>query len=272
MGTRDARSEAHLLAGILLEHVERIAEGSVARMQELIPSYARVAREKLVPVTLANTRNLLEAIRDPDGAKDQERRDYLASGAVRERQGITSDEMLHAWLIGLEGVREAAYAIADERDIPDAALLEFVEATLWWGDAGMRASAAAHHEAELREIGQLAREQAALRRVATMVAAERPPDEIFAKVAEEVGLLIGADSAAVWRYGQDVATVVAIWGNLGDANPVGTQWGVDGDDTTAVVYRTGQPARFDGYNRRGARSPLTARALVYGPRWGARSS
>src|ERR1700761_6806354 len=83
VGTRDARSEAQLLAGILLEHVEPIAERSVTRMQELIPSYARVARENLVPVTRANTRNLLEAIRDPDRAQDQERRDYLVSGAVR---------------------------------------------------------------------------------------------------------------------------------------------------------------------------------------------
>ena len=38
-------------------------------------------------------------------------------------------------------------------------------------------------------LGQLAEEQAALRRVATLVAQATPPEEVFAAVAEEVGQL-----------------------------------------------------------------------------------
>jgi hypothetical protein len=114
--TRDARSRSQVLAGILLEDVERIAEHSVARVRELFPSYARLPDSETLPVTLANIRNLLEAIRDPDRDLDHEQRGYRASGEARGRQGIPSDEMLRAWLISLATVREAAYAVARARD------------------------------------------------------------------------------------------------------------------------------------------------------------
>ena len=56
--TDDVRSAVQRLAGALLEDVERIAARSVARMQELLPSYANVPADALLPVTLTNTRNL----------------------------------------------------------------------------------------------------------------------------------------------------------------------------------------------------------------------
>jgi hypothetical protein len=137
------------LAGLLLADAERIAGRGAARMQELLPSYAKVPREALLPVVLANTRNILEAIRDPATDPARAEADHRASGEARAKQGITSDEMLHAWRIGLDVVREEAHAIADELAIGKDVLLEFVEATLRWGDIGMRASASAHREAEL---------------------------------------------------------------------------------------------------------------------------
>lgn len=157
-------------------------------------------RDELIPVVLANTRNLLEAIRDPDADPSRAQADHRASGETRARQGITSDEMLHAWRVGLEVVREQAHATAEELGIGKDGLLEFVVATLRWGDIGMRASASTHHEAEIREMGRLAKQQAALRRVATMVARGCSPEEVFAKVAEEVGLLLGGEAAMIQRY------------------------------------------------------------------------
>ena len=51
------------------------------------------------------------------------------------------------------------------------------------------------------EVERLAREQAALRRVATLVAKAVSPEEVFAAVAEEVGsVLPAADIALVGRY------------------------------------------------------------------------
>jgi GAF domain-containing protein len=46
-------------------------------------------------------------------------------------------------------------------------------------------------------VGRLAEEQAALRRVATLVAGEASPAEAFSTVTEELGRLLGADIAAL---------------------------------------------------------------------------
>jgi hypothetical protein len=46
----------------------------------------------------------------------------------------------------------------------------------------------------------LADEQAALRRVATLVASGASPAEIFARATEEIGRLFHADSAGMVRY------------------------------------------------------------------------
>ena len=50
------------------------------------------------------------------------------------------------------------------------------------------------------QLGRLADEQAALRRVATLVARGVPAVEVFATVAEEVGRLLGTDGAGIVRY------------------------------------------------------------------------
>jgi hypothetical protein len=56
-------------------------------------------------------------------------------------------------------------------------------------------------------LEQLAREHAVLRRLATLVASEPPPDEVFTAVAREAGLLLGAQRGtrggptAYWRGG-----------------------------------------------------------------------
>ncbi|MDQ1478661.1 MAG: hypothetical protein QOE62_3890, partial [Actinomycetota bacterium] len=53
------------------------------------------------------------------------------------------------------------------------------------------------------ELTRLAVEQGALRRVATLVARAAPPDEVFAAVTTEIGLLIPADSTQIGRYERD---------------------------------------------------------------------
>ena len=61
-------------------------------------------------------------------------------------------------------------------------------------------------------LRHLAEEQAALRRVATAVAAERDPGRVFGLVTEEVGRLLGAQSSNMVRYEDDgTATVVGGW-------------------------------------------------------------
>jgi GAF domain-containing protein len=94
------------------------------------------------------------------------------------------------------------------------------------------------------EVERLAGEQAALRRVATLVAKAAAPDEIFAAVAEELAQLSSAGIALVLRYeAEGAATVLGCWNDTGVPAPVGTRMTVAGDGVAAAVQRSGQPAR-----------------------------
>ena len=64
-------------------------------------------------------------------------------------------------------------------------------------------------EAKLVEVGRLAQEQRALRRVATLVASEASPERVFMAVSTECARVLEVNASAVWRYeGDDTATVV----------------------------------------------------------------
>ena len=105
-------------------------------------------------------------------------------------------------------------------------------------------------EASRDELRLLADEQAALRRVATLVARETPPDAVFAAVAREVGEMLGVDATHLGRYDADGTVVsVAQWGGYPGV-PLGARFPLDGDSVSARVLRTGRPARMDGYERR----------------------
>jgi CHASE3 domain sensor protein len=73
-------------------------------------------------------------------------------------------------------------------------------------------SMAASLEKDREALRRLADEQAALRRVATLVARGMPPAQIFSAVTREVGLVSGADLARMERYEADgTVTGVAGW-------------------------------------------------------------
>ncbi|HUA07400.1 MAG TPA: hypothetical protein VMB27_26095 [Solirubrobacteraceae bacterium] len=120
-----AGSAKQRLAGALLDEVETLAERSVARMQEALPSYARVAADDLTPVTLAHTRNLLETVCEPDPDQRGAENRFRPSGETRLTQEIPADEMLQAWRIALEVVHEETHSIAKRLGVRDAKLLEF---------------------------------------------------------------------------------------------------------------------------------------------------
>ena len=130
------------------------------------------------------------------------------------------------------------------------------------------------------ETRRLAEEQAALRRVATLVAEGVPPPEVFAAVAEEAGPLLGADSTYLVRYEWDgTATGVGSWSSDGSHYPVGTRAPIDGRSVTGLVQSTGRPARLDDYDvasgeiaammrEKGVRSSIGAPIVVDGQLWG----
>jgi len=96
-----------------------------------------------------------------------------------------------------------------------------------------------------KELERFVREQAALRRVATLVAEAASADAVFAAVAEEVGRVAGADVALVARYADDAIEFVGGWSNDGDISFVGRKVQLGGNNVTSAVFETNAPARVD---------------------------
>lgn len=101
------------------------------------------------------------------------------------------------------------------------------------------------HQAASSETArsELAEEQAALRRVATLIAQGAPPEEVFAAVATEMGNLVGADvTRIIHREPDGTATLVGGTGADDRPRPLGR---AEPGLATAEVFRTGRTARID---------------------------
>jgi GAF domain-containing protein len=95
-------------------------------------------------------------------------------------------------------------------------------------------------------LSRLADEQAALRRLATLVAAGAPAGDVFAAVAQEVSHVFDLPLVAVSRYEPDRSIVVLATGS-DPLFPVGSRWPLDGPSNSATILETGRPARRDDY-------------------------
>jgi signal transduction histidine kinase len=151
-------------------------------------------------------------------------------------------------------------------------------------DVGHAADAGSDHDPpDQTRLPQLADEQAALRRVATLVAGGAQPAEVFTAVAEEIRRLLGADNAGVARFAPDGASVVVVGGVGQDSErrPVGMRVELRDYLPPAIVWRTGRSARVDedawsgmsdpvaeGLRELGIRSMVASPIIVEGRLWG----
>jgi signal transduction histidine kinase len=109
----------------------------------------------------------------------------------------------------------------------------------------LAATAIANAQARV-DLRGFASEQAALRRVATLVARAAPPGEVLTAVAGEAGRLLHADHSTMGRYGPDGSiTVVATWGSADAGLTVGTRHRLGGQDLHTMIFQTRGPARID---------------------------
>jgi signal transduction histidine kinase len=133
----------------------------------------------------------------------------------------------------------------------------------------------ARAEQELRE---LAGTQAALRRLATLVARGEPPEAVFAATREALRHF-GGGTARMIRFESDgTATLIANEGTAGPHLRVGERWqDYPPAGLTATVRRTGRAARVDDYRdvpggepylREGLRSAVALPVHVNGRLWG----
>jgi signal transduction histidine kinase len=99
----------------------------------------------------------------------------------------------------------------------------------------------------------LAEEQAALRRVATLAARGVLPDELLAAVTREARRVLPVETANLGRYEPD-NTMTIVAASPGKTLPVGSRWPLGGDNVSTAVARTGRPFRIDHY--RDATGPI----------------
>ena len=90
---------------------------------------------------------------------------------------------------------------------------------------------------------KVADEQAALRRVATLVAQRASETELFEAVNEEIARIVGADSSALFRFEpDDTLTMLAAWSEAARELPIGQRQPLNED--MRQMRATGRPHRY----------------------------
>ena len=117
------------------------------------------------------------------------------------------------------------------------------------------------------EYRRLVAEQAAVRRVGTLVARGGEPSEVIGAVAEEMRRCVGAFTAGLWRF--DTSDEITLVAGAADPAalakwPVGTRTPIESDTLATMVCRTGLPARIDSYEN--IAGPIAARVRAVGVR------
>src|SRR5580765_5906029 len=97
-------------------------------------------------------------------------------------------------------------------------------------------------------VRELVTEQAALRQVATLVARESSPDQLFAAVAKQVARVFDVPHVRLIRYDPEGSLVVAGFSEgHREPFPIGSRWALDSPGVTTTVRQTGRPARIEDY-------------------------
>jgi signal transduction histidine kinase len=129
-------------------------------------------------------------------------------------------------------------------------------------------------------LAQLAEEQAALKRVAILVARGTPSEQVFAAVTEEVGRLLSVDMTNMCRYEPDnTMTFVVTWAKGYEGFRPGSRWPLGGQNLATLVFETGRSVRIDNYadasgplsvaaQDAGIRSAVASPIIVEGRLWG----
>ena len=128
----------------------------------------------------------------------------------------------------------------------------------WLARASATEAERRRHEADLA-----ARQQTALRRVATSVARGVSPSEVFSAVVAELASCLEVQNAALFRYEPDgTALLLAAADEPGlQKMPVGERFSLDGDNVAAIVRRSGRAARMASHDHAAGAAAARIRAL-----------
>src|SRR5207247_7840803 len=114
------------------------------------------------------------------------------------------------------------------------------------------AALTAERAASERAQQALTDEQAALRRIATLVAGEAASDRVFEQVTVEAAQTLGASAASLARFDEDgTVTFVGGWSDTGRlAFAAGSRLRGEETGVLAEIRQTGRPERIDDYEGR----------------------
>ena len=174
----------------------------------------------------------------PPSAREAHRRGltrYLATGQTR-----VLDQRIEVTAMRADGSEFPAELTVTRAGLPGApAFIGYVR------DITERQRAEDDLLTARQRLKVVADEQAALRRVATLVARGAPQEEVFAVVAREVASVLDLPLVSVIRFETGgIAVAVGVWG-LQTPYPVGTSWRLDEHGASGRVYHTGRSARVD---------------------------
>ncbi|MFD9667884.1 GAF domain-containing protein [Rhodococcus sp. NPDC059968] len=138
------------------------------------------------------------------------------------------------------------------------------------GTAIANAATRAELQASRDELAVLAEQQAALRRVATLVARGVSPSEVFSVVADEMARCLHSANASVSSFENGMVTVVAVAAltpGIKRAPRAGERHTLlEGDNIASRVFHTGRAARLDGVELQNAPGSIAARLRKMGLR------
>lgn len=181
------------------------------------------------------------------------------------------------WGFGLATITALASALAFNycRSWPNGFVLDqlqnwvvvgvfFVVAVLCNSLAALARARASEAERRRQEADLAARQQTALRRVATLVARNVPPAEVFSAMVAELANCLDVQNASLLRYEPDgTALLLAAADEPGlQSMPVGERFPLEGENIAALVQRTGRVARMDSHEH--ASGPAAARIRELG--------
>jgi signal transduction histidine kinase len=228
---------------------------------------------------VATERDLLSARRAEAEAESQRATVAASVGLV----GSIVLVMLFAWYLRRAIVLPIRRAAGMARRIAGGELSARMPET-GIGEVGMLEGTfnkmAASLEENQAELRRYAEQQAALRRVATLVARDVPPEDLLDSVAREVAGVLASDTTGLLRYEQDGdLTLLATWTRMDVGVPFPERLTPPAGSLSLQILSTGRPAwsefveNDEGeaaalYHRYGLHSTLGVPIFVGGRLWG----
>jgi PAS domain S-box-containing protein len=226
--------------------------------------------------------------RDADEVIGLEMAEVIVPPSLRDRhrEGLarhltTGESRVLDRRIELQGMRADGSEFPVELTVTRVELGDEPGFTAYIRDISERKEAEANLIAAEQRLKLVAAEQAALRRVATLVARGAVSRDIFDAVCEETGRLIEATNVNLAHFTPAGTNLtVASWSLHGNHIPRGTELPLEGETINAMVQRTQTPARVDSYDgvsgelaelirNLGVRSEIAAPVVIDGHVWGA---